>query len=135
MRFLRNGLNGIYLKDNHFQLIYLNEMKKNDFAILFSNSGETSDVLYCAKILKENNIKFLCITSSIVSSLAKISDYQILIKFIKGPVTSGNMITQIVQMYVADLINTGVYLQDKNKIMKSREITYDYATAKQKGDL
>ena len=45
------------------------------------------------------------------------------------------MITQIVQMYVADLINTGVYLQDKNKIMKSREITYDYATAKQKGDL
>lgn len=132
MRFLRNGKNGIYLKDYHFQLIYLNEMTTSDIAILFSITGETDDILCCAEILKKRKIKIISITSSIVSSLAKMSDYHILVKYSNGPINGGNMISQITQMYIADLITTSVGLLEPKQMMKAREITYDYATAKRK---
>ena len=62
MRLVRNGKNGIYFKDNHFQSIYLNELKHNDIAILFSASGESIDTIHCAEILKQRKVKTVCVT-------------------------------------------------------------------------
>ena len=71
MRFLRNGKNGLFFKDNHFQLIYLNEISENDVAILFSYSGESFDTINCAEILKRRGVTIIGITASAISSVDK----------------------------------------------------------------
>lgn len=45
-----------------------------DVCILISNSGETSEILLLASILKKHNIKIIAITSKSDSSLAKLAD-------------------------------------------------------------
>lgn len=130
MRFLRNGQNAIYFKDNHFQLIYLNELHQGDIAILFSMSGESYDTLHCAEILNKKKIKVISITSSVVSSLAKMSDYHILTKRWSGPVGAGSMISQITQMFIADVITTRVGMLDQKYMMRAKELTFDFVASK-----
>lgn len=126
MRLVRNGKNGIYFKDNHFQSIYLNELKHNDIAILFSASGESIDTIHCAEILKQRKVKTVCVTSSIVSSLATLCDYCILMKRWLGPLGGGSMIGQITQLYIADLLSTRTGMIDQKATLKAKETTFDY---------
>ena len=126
MRLVRNGKNGIYFKDNHFQSIYLNELKRSDIAILFSASGESNDTIHCAEILKQRKVKTVCVTSSVVSSLAVLCDYCILLKRWLGPLGGGSMIGQITQMYIADLLSTRTGMIDQKTTLKAKETTFDY---------
>lgn len=126
MRFLRNGFNAVVLKDTHFQSIYLAQLGKNDAAILFSHSGESLDTIHIAEILKSRNVPIISVTSSVVSTLAKLSDYHLLIKNKGGHIGAGSMIPQISQMYVADLLVTRVGLFDSKRIAQAKEMTYDY---------
>ena len=126
MRFLRNGFNAIALKDTHFQSIYLAQLGKDDVAILFSHSGESNDMIHIAEIIKKRNVPIISITSSVVSSLAKLSNYHLLTKFKSGHIGAGSMIPQINQMYIADLLVTRVGLFDSKKIAQAKEMTYDY---------
>lgn len=126
MRLVRNGKNGIYFKDNHFQSIYLNELKRSDIAILFSASGESNDTINCAEILKQRKVKTVCVTSSVVSSLAVLCDYCILLKRWLGPLGGGSMIGQITQMYIADLLSTRTGMIDQKTTLKAKETTFDY---------
>ena len=108
MRLVRNGKNGIYFKDNHFQSIYLNELKRSDIAILFSASGESNDTIHCAEILKQRKVETVCVTSSVVFSLAVLCDYCILL------------------MYIADLLSTRTGMIDQKTTLKAKETTFDY---------
>ena len=126
MRFLRNGFNAVYLKDTHFQSIYLAQLCEKDCAILFSHSGESYDMIHVAEILKSRNVPIISITSSVVSTLAKLSNYHLLIKSKGSHIGAGSMIPQINQMYVADLLVTRVGLFDSKKVTHAKEMTYDY---------
>lgn len=126
MRLVRNGKNGVYFKDSHFQSIYLNELKRGDIAIFFSASGESIDTLHCAEILKQRKVTTVCVTSSIVSSLASLCDYCILMKRWSGPLGGGSMIGQITQLYIADLLSTRTGMIDQKATLKAKETTFDY---------
>lgn len=129
MRFIRNGVNAIYFKDFHFQLIYLNELSKKDIALLFSNSGEVLELVDIAKFLKKRGIKTVAITSSYVSSLASICDYCVLTKPWVGPIGGGNLIAQINQMFVADIIISTVANKTPKETLKAKQNTYNYAVS------
>lgn len=126
MRFLRNGVNATFIKDTHFQAIYLAQLNKEDFAIVFSSSGESNDIIHIAKILKSRNVPMIGITSSVVSTIANLSDYHILTKTNASHIGGGNMINQISQMYVADLLTTRVAMYDSKKMTLAKETTFDY---------
>ena len=130
MRFLRNGINAVFVKDTHFQSIYLAQLCEKDIAILFSSSGESYDMIHIAEILKSRNVPLVCVTSSVVSTLAKLSDHHILIKMRSGHIGAGSMIPQINQMYVADLLTTCVGMLDSKKMTHAKETTYDYIYSK-----
>lgn len=130
MRFLRNGKHATFIEDNHFQLIYLYSMNENDIAILFSISGESLDMIHCAEILRERNVKVISMTSSVVSSLAKLSDYHILTRRWDGQISAGSMIAQITQMYMADVITTRVGMFNPNEVLKAKDTTYKYVGKK-----
>lgn len=126
MHFLRNGINAIFIKDNHFQSIYLAQLNEKDIAILFSCSGDSNDMIHIAEILKERNVPIISITSSVVSTIAKLSNYHILMKARTSHINGGSMITQISQMYIADLLTTRVAMCDSKKMALAKETTFDY---------
>ena len=130
MRLVRNGKNGIYFKDTHFQAIYLNELHSRDVAVLFSNSGESYDMLHLARILRKKQVTVVGVTSSVVNSLAKLSDYCILSRKWIGPLGGGSMIGQITQLFIADLLSTRVGMLNEQATMRSKERTYDYIVNK-----
>ena len=135
MRFLRNGKHAVYLKDNHFQLIYLNEMNPGDVCILFSHSGESYDTLNCAEILKERGVTTIGITSSVVSSIAKLCDYHILQRKYDGHTSSGSLISQITQLYIADLLTTRTGVLNEKETLAANQITSDYLINKTKKEI
>lgn len=51
---------------------------RHDLFVLISQSGETADVLHCAKYLKEKGCNTLCITNVKNSGITRICDYTIL---------------------------------------------------------
>lgn len=126
MRFLRNGINATFLKDTHFQSIYLAQLTEKDIAILFSHSGDSIDMIHIAEILKDRKVPIISVTSSVVSTLAKLSNYHILTKATTSHISGGSMIPQIAQMYVADLLTTRVGLIDSKKVVQAKETTFDY---------
>lgn len=132
MRLLRNGINGVFIKDTHFQSIYLAQLTKNDVALLFSYTGESQDIIHIGNIIKERGIPLVSITSSIVSPLARMSDYHLLIKNKRGALSGGNMTTQISMLYISDLITTRVGMIDSKKMSKALEQTYEYIYDKTK---
>ena len=126
MRLVRNGKNGIFLKDAHFQAIYINELKKNDVVIMFSMSGESKDLIHCANLINSKGITIISCTASIVSSVAKKSKYHLLVKPNHvGPLNGGSMVGQISQLMIADIITTKVAMIDLNATLKARNETYD----------
>lgn len=127
MRFVRNGKNGLFIKDAHFQSIYVNELNNNDVVLLFSISGESKDLIHIINLIKKKNIPIISCTSSILSSIAKKSDFHILIKESKnGPFNGGSMIGQISQIFVADIMITQVGLINVDDTIDARKTTYDY---------
>jgi len=126
MRLLRNGTNSTFIKDTHFQSIYLAQLTQKDVAILFSDTGESTDIMHLANIIKARGVPIVSITSSVVSSLARLSDYHLLIKNKRGALSGGNMITQISMLYISDVITTRVGMIDSKKTGRALEQTYEY---------
>jgi DNA-binding MurR/RpiR family transcriptional regulator len=59
------------------QIGFTYNLTKKDVVILISNSGESTDVVNCAKAAKEVGAKTIAITNNENSSLGKASDYHI----------------------------------------------------------
>ena len=89
------------------------------------NTISVFDRLYDVCLLY-TSVKTVCVTSSVVSSLAVLCDYCILLKRWLGPLGGGSMIGQITQMYIADLLSTRTGMIDQKTTLKAKETTFDY---------
>ena len=73
-KFLRTQITAIYNSDYHMSLMQAAKMTSNDCAIVISHSGRNLDTLKMTKVLRENNVPIIAITSFSSSELAKIGD-------------------------------------------------------------
>lgn len=70
-KFLRTQVNAVFNTDYHMALMQAAKMDQHDCAIIISHSGRNLDTLKMAKILKENNVPMIVVTSFSSSELAK----------------------------------------------------------------
>lgn len=68
-KFLRTPLHVFHSEDYHIQIMSASKMTKNDVAILISHTGNDSDILYIANILKQRHVPMITITSFVKSPL------------------------------------------------------------------
>lgn len=68
-KFLRTPLHVFHSEDYHIQIMTASKMTKDDVAILISHTGNDSDILYIANILKQRHVPMITITSFAKSSL------------------------------------------------------------------
>lgn len=73
-RFLRTSLAILYSPDFHLQLMNATKLIEKDCAIMVSYSGLNKDSMRIMKILKENKVKIILITSNSYSPMSSMSD-------------------------------------------------------------
>jgi len=97
----------------------------NDVVILISHTGESQEVLECAKNAKEKGCKIIGITSYLNSELAKISDVALFSSTYDLEYYTDAMVSRLIQLVILDMIYISVSLkmgeESKRMIEKSRK--------------
>ncbi|HIR23258.1 MAG TPA: MurR/RpiR family transcriptional regulator [Candidatus Scatosoma pullicola] len=107
---------GIYSqceRDLHLQSILLSSCGEKDLLVIFSVSGGTKDSVDLAAYAHKRGIKIIVVTSYEKSPLTKYADVVLAAVPCEHPVEAGSLTGKIVQIFLVDVICTGVYFSDK----------------------
>ncbi len=103
-KFMRIGLDCVYLPDPHLQMMALSQSTKKDCVLAFSQSGSTALVVDMASIAKKNGSCVISITGYNRSPLTEVSDYVIINALRENPFQSGTIRSKIAQLYVLEVL-------------------------------
>ncbi len=112
LRLMRMGFQGQSITDSHQMIINSSIVSPEDLVIVFSASGETSEVVNAATIARKNGCSVLCVTSFSDSSLAQNSDYSFTVPNSVLIDKEQFFNSQFPFMYMIDLLTT-IFLEDK----------------------
>lgn len=118
-KFMRAGLKCKAVIDSHFQTIISGTLTDEDTIIAISLSGYTKDLIEAIDIAKKNGAKVIAITNYMNSKLAEYSNVTLQTAGYEKPLEGGSLVAKISQLYVLDLIYTGVVLNASDKIKKN----------------
>ncbi len=118
-KFMRGGLKCKAVIDSHFQTILSGTLTEEDVIIAISLSGSTKDLLEAIDIAHKNGTKIIAITNYLKSKLAKYAHVTLQTAGYEKPLDGGSFVAKISQLYMLDLLYTGVVLSDKNKIINN----------------
>ena len=94
-------------EDWHLQLLTARNMSSKDIGIIISYSGQTTEMIECAKAMKENNVTIISITKYGTSPIVELSNYNIFVAANESTFRSGAMSSRISQLNVIDILYTG----------------------------
>jgi|SRR5690554_5271908 len=106
-KFLRLNKNCKLNADWHLQLLTARNMSKNDIGIIISYSGQTLEMIECAKEMKNNDVKIISITKYGFSPIVELSDYNLFVSAHESTFRSGAMSSRISQLNIIDILFTG----------------------------
>ena len=106
MKMLRINKPCVFNDDWHNQRLQVQNLGKEDLAIVISYSGRTREVVDCTRILAKNNCPIIAITQNDASPVAQLSSYNIYIPSTEQVLRSGAMSSRMVQMNVIDVLYT-----------------------------
>ncbi|MGL6167489.1 MAG: MurR/RpiR family transcriptional regulator [Fusobacteriaceae bacterium] len=110
--------------DTHLQITSSVLMEEGDIALAISYSGDTTEVIACAKNAKKNNIPVISITkASVNNELEKISDITLKIPFVEKSLREGAMSSRISQLAIIDMLFIGIARNNFEDIEKKLILT------------
>lgn len=117
-RLMRIGKHTTVISDPHFQIMRASTMDENTVVIAISLTGSTKDIVDAVKIAKENQAIIIALTSYVKSPLTKYADLVLLSSAKENPLDSGSLISKISQLYLIDIICTGLTMKNYDKAKK-----------------
>ncbi len=116
MKFLRLNKPAVVNDDWHCQLLSAKNSTADDVALIFSYSGQTTEMVRCMEFLKKNNTPCISITRFSNTPVVKMSTYCLYISGSEAIFRSGAMSSRIAQMNVIDILYTSFLVRhgDKN---------------------
>lgn len=124
-KFMRIGKEVDCYSDAHLQAMSASTLTEDDVAVGISHSGSTKDVVDSCRIAKDAGATVICITGYGSSPITRVADIKLLTATKDGPLSSGALRYKVAQLYILDLLFTGVALKQHN-----RTIEYTKKTAK-----
>lgn len=124
LKFTRLNKRCFVSDDWHLQLLTARQMTPNDLGIVISYSGETAEMLECAKAMKERGAKIITITRYGNSPIAAMGDYAIYVAANEGLYRSGAMSSRISQLNVIDILYTGYVNAEYEKSLEQISRTH-----------
>lgn len=114
-KFLRTQVNAVFNTDYHMSLMQAAKMDDQDCAIVISHSGRNLDTLKMAKILKNNHVPMVVITSFSSSELAKLGDVTFYSVSDDSKYRSQALSSLISQMSIVDCLYMSVMRDESDK--------------------
>ena len=125
-KFLRSPLEVEFNMDYHMQLLKAGKLTKKSCAIIVSHSGENSDILRIADILKKNDVPIIVKTSFNNTSLVKVADFTLIATTEELKYKNMGIYTRrLAQMLIMDLLFTLVMTSDDTLSIPSLEKIQD----------
>ena len=79
-------------------------MTEKDVGIVISYSGQTTEMIECMKVMKNNGASIIAITSYNPSPVAELSDYNLYVAPNEAILRSGAMSSRISQLNIIDIL-------------------------------
>lgn len=111
-RLMRIGKQVNVITDSHFQIMRASSMTSKTVVIAISLTGSTKDIVDAVKIAKENKATIIALTNYAKSPLTKLSNIVLLSSTKESPLDSGSLISKISQLFLIDLICTGLTMKN-----------------------
>jgi RpiR family transcriptional regulator, carbohydrate utilization regulator len=109
-KFFRLGIPSIAYNDSHVHVMSASLLGPRDSVICISRSGETTELVRTAEILKERQVPLVSITPA-DSTLAKLSTVAIHIDFDEDPDVYTPMSSRLGQLVIIDILAVSVAVQ------------------------
>lgn len=122
-RFLRIGLRTDAIIDPHVQAMTAATLGPKDVVVGISLSGSTKDIVDALKIAKENGAAVVAITYYARSPITKTADFVLISGGKESPLEGGSLAAKISQLFVIDIVCTGLALMDKEQAIRMKEKT------------
>ncbi|MGH2317048.1 MurR/RpiR family transcriptional regulator [Planococcus sp. SE5232] len=123
-RLMRIGKHVSAITDSHFQIMRASSLTEQSVVIAISLTGSTKDIVDAVKLAKEKNATVIALTNYVKSPLTKYADFVLLSSAKESPLDSGSLVSKIAQLYLIDLICTGLTMNNvKDAESVKREIT------------
>ncbi|GAA0463913.1 MurR/RpiR family transcriptional regulator [Alkalibacillus silvisoli] len=120
-RLMRIGMNIEAITDSHNQVIRSNSVDSETVIIAISLTGSTKDVVDAVKTGKNNGASVIAITNYMESPLTKYADIALLTSAKENPLDSGSLVSKISQLFVIDLLCTGITMTHYEKAKQTKE--------------
>ncbi|GAB3790505.1 MurR/RpiR family transcriptional regulator [Virgibacillus kimchii] len=111
-RLMRIGMNIETITDSHNQVIRSNSTNKETVIIAISLTGSTKDIIDAVKTAKTNGAAVIAITNYMKSPLTSYADIVLLTSAKENPLDSGSLVSKISQLFVIDLLCTGITMKN-----------------------
>ncbi len=118
LKFLRLGKPCVLNDDWHSQLLQARNTAAGDVGLFISYSGQTVEMIECAKSLKENGAKMILITRFATSELAELADYNLYVAAHESLFRNGAMSSRISQLNMIDILYTAFANTDYERSMR-----------------
>jgi len=122
-RLMRIGFLSDVASDAHRMNMVSSVLSDQDTIVAFSLSGATTDVLESLSIAKENGVNVVVATSYVKSPITQKADIVLQTSGKSNLIEGGSLVNSISQLFIVDLLVTGITLLDKDQTQLMREKT------------
>lgn len=122
-RLLRIGKASEAIIDSHLQAMSAATLTDEDVVVGLSISGSTRDTLETLEIAKKAGAKIIAITYYSRSPITQFADIVLLGGAKESPLEGGSLTAKISQLFVVDLLCTGLALQIKEEALQMKQKT------------
>ena len=122
-RLMRIGFLTDVASDAHRMNMVSSVLSDRDTIVAFSLSGATTDVLESLSIAKENGVNVVVATSYVKSPITQKADIVLQTSGKSNLIEGGSLVNSISQLFIVDLLVTGITLLDKDQTQLMREKT------------
>src|SRR5699024_8368917 len=120
-RLMRIGINIETITDSHNQVIRSNSANSETVIIAISLTGSTKDIIDAVKTGKNNDATVIAITNYMESPLTSYADIVLLTSAKENPLDSGSLVSKVSQLFVIDLLCTGITMKNYEKAKQTKE--------------
>jgi|SRR5690625_2448946 len=124
-RFIRIGKKVDAIIDPHIQAMIAATLSEKDVVIGISVSGSTQDTMDSLEIARENGATIIALTYYLRSPITNLSDVILPAGEKESPLEGGSLLAKISQLFVIDLLCTGLVMKNKDYSLRMKEKTAD----------
>ncbi len=111
-KFLRIGKVSFTTQDPHVQVVCAASLQKDDVAVFFSYSGQTSDTLATLQVARQGGATTISVTKYAPNPLSERCDIQLHVACSEVAVRTGATSSRIAMLHIVDLLFSAVISQE-----------------------